>query len=136
MGRLRRRVQADAKSYLTKHVSNIKRAAVEVTEAAKQLNKVMDHGFNDNAGFVDEFLNYNLTADTMDFTRNLYFGMIGNNDYSCSQENLQGVDNAIDAAEELVAQLKAFKKTYVKCGDEYAELDRDGFFDDMYPGEE
>lgn len=135
MGRLRKRVQADAKSYLVKHVSNIKRAAVEVTDAAEQLDKVMTKGFNDGASFVDEFLNYNLTADTKDFTRNLYFGMIGNSDYSCSQENLMGVDNAIAAAEQLAAQLKAFKAVYTKGGDEYAELDRAGFFDDMYPGE-
>lgn len=136
MGRLRRRVQADAKSYLTKHVSDIKRAAVEVVEAAEHVTTVMDKGFNDGASFVDEFLNYNLTADTRDFTRNLYFGMVGNSDCSCSQENLQGVDNAIAAAEELVAKLKAFKKTYVKCGDEYAKLDHEGFFNDMYPGKE
>ena len=136
MGRLRRRVQADAKSYLTKHVSDIKRAAVEVTDAAKHLDFVMNAGFNDKASFAGEFLNYDLVNDTKDFTRNMYFGMIGNSDYSCSQENLMGVDYAIAAAEELVAQLKAFKKTYTKCGDEYAELDRKGFFDDMYPGKE
>jgi hypothetical protein len=138
MGRLRKQVQAaqvsqDVKDYLTEHVDAVQKAADAVMDKVDNFNHVFNNGFNDNRDFADEFLNYDVVDDTRNFTRNMYFGMIGHNNYSCSQENIIGVDDAIRAAQALVDKLKEFKAVYTRCGDRYFKLDSSGFFNGLYP---